>query len=274
MTTPLLFILFFLSLASATAEDGARVYRENCATCHGVAGHGDGPTARHVWPRPADLSRGEFKYRSTLWAHPPTDADLKRTVRRGIPGTSMPGFTWLSDEQVTAVVEHVKHLSTRWESPLAILGEDSTLLDVLGALSNPDLFETVGELSSQQQVLAQSSIIFQQIAFQSQRPTESSDKGRGEQLYQTTCAICHGSDGRGRGPAAADFHPRNFRREALRGGSRPEDIFRTISYGLEGTVMPPFISLEADDRWALVAYIQSLLPSRSPHAVGVHPRPQ
>ncbi len=264
--------LLFISLSFASTEDGARVYRENCATCHGNQGQGDGPTAHYVWPPPADLSRSAYKYRSTLWNQPPLDDDLKRTIRRGIPGTSMPGFTWLSDEQVNAVVEHVKSLSTRWESRKAVLDEDSTLLDVLSVLSKPDLFELEGtrKHSSQPQILTQSNSIFQRIRSQ----VDSQDSTRGEQLYQTTCAVCHGSDGRGRGPGAVQIHPRNFRREALRGGSRPEDLFRTITYGLGGTSMPPFISLPVNDRWALVAYIQTLLPNRSPHAVGVHPRPQ
>src|SRR4051794_5762629 len=36
---------------------GAEVYQANCASCHGGAGMGDGPLARGLEPKPADLAR-------------------------------------------------------------------------------------------------------------------------------------------------------------------------------------------------------------------------
>ena len=37
--------------------DGEIVYRRYCAPCHGITGHGDGPAAAALTPRPPDLTR-------------------------------------------------------------------------------------------------------------------------------------------------------------------------------------------------------------------------
>ena len=48
--------------------DGARLYRENCASCHGQTGAGDGPMVPHLNANPSNLrtlaarNRGEFPY--------------------------------------------------------------------------------------------------------------------------------------------------------------------------------------------------------------------
>lgn len=52
--------------------------------------------------------------------------------------------------------------------------------------------------------------------------------------------------------------PRNLRSGVYRGGSRAEDIFRRIRYGIEGTPMPASLTLSDDQVWALVAYVQHL----------------
>ena len=50
----------------ALAADGARVFRDNCALCHGAAGKGDGPMAEKLQFAPPDLTtiyrrtRGRF----------------------------------------------------------------------------------------------------------------------------------------------------------------------------------------------------------------------
>ncbi len=96
---------------------------------------------------------------------------------------------------------------------------------------------------------------------------------RGRQLYLTLqCGQCHGPDGRGDGPAAAtavddeglSTAPLDFTVGLYKGGSTPEDVYRTFVTGLDGTPMPSYgDSLpKEDDRWALVQYVRSL--SRSP----------
>ncbi len=83
---------------------------------------------------------------------------------------------------------------------------------------------------------------------------------RGAELYEQQCAMCHGSEGRGDGPAAsgletppADFLDREH--SAIYG---PGEKFWIIGNGSGETGMPPFPHIEAIDRWHLVNHIFDL----------------
>ncbi len=54
------------------------------------------------------------------------------------------------------------------------------------------------------------------------------------------------------------IRPRNLRMPVLRGGSHPDDVYRRIANGIEGTPMPSSPALSADEIWALVAYVKSM----------------
>ena len=88
---------------------GMRVYAQHCAVCHGPNGRGNGPAAPSLFPRPRDFTSGIFKYKSTAAGEPPTDADVLRTVREGLPASAMPYFSGiLSNEELAAVVRQVE----------------------------------------------------------------------------------------------------------------------------------------------------------------------
>lgn len=84
---------------------------------------------------------------------------------------------------------------------------------------------------------------------------------RGQDLYEKTCATCHGTAGKGDGPGAGQLNPkpRNFAvREGWKNGSRIEDIFRTLDEGLKGTSMVSYNYLNKRDRMALVHSVQAM----------------
>ena len=80
-------------LLAAQSPIGEAIFTSQCAICHGQSGEG---------------GRGPVLTRAKL-RHAPTDEALKRIVRRGLPGTGMPG-TWLNDGELTAVAAHVRSL--------------------------------------------------------------------------------------------------------------------------------------------------------------------
>jgi len=91
------------------------LYREHCAHCHGVTGDGVGPTSSFLNPYPRDYRRGIFKFKSTSKGQRPTHVDLKRTLINGIPGTAMPSFLVLPDNEIEALIHYVRYLSVRGE---------------------------------------------------------------------------------------------------------------------------------------------------------------
>jgi copper transport protein len=94
-----------LTADPAAIEVGETLYRANCASCHGLEGKGDGPSAAELSRRPADLA-GIVPHR--------LDGELAWTIAGGVPGTQMPAFgsTLLEGERW----ELISFLRSRWPS--------------------------------------------------------------------------------------------------------------------------------------------------------------
>ena len=85
-------VLIFFTPASWAKHDGAKLYAQYCAACHGAQGTGG---------MGVPLSLPDFL--ATV------DADyLRKTIRLGRPGRVMPAFRQLSDTEVDAIVRHVQ----------------------------------------------------------------------------------------------------------------------------------------------------------------------
>jgi len=104
------------------------------------------------------------------------------------------------------------------------------------------------------------------------RPAPSAQTvARGRAVYEANCVQCHGPNGAGDGfgapflvPPPRDFTAAQYKFRTTGTGELPtdDDLFRSISRGANGTGMPPWHYLIADeDRWALVDYVKSLSPS-------------
>jgi mono/diheme cytochrome c family protein len=80
---------------------------------------------------------------------------------------------------------------------------------------------------------------------------------KGKAAYAVNCIVCHGGSGDGNGMAGAAMNPkpRDFIAGKYKKGSTPENIFNTITHGLDGTAMAGFPSLSETDRWGLTYYI-------------------
>jgi mono/diheme cytochrome c family protein len=80
---------------------------------------------------------------------------------------------------------------------------------------------------------------------------------RGAEIYRQQCAVCHGEQGRGDGPAASGLKakPANFldlKHSSIYG---PGEKFWIIGNGSGATGMPPLPHLELMDRWHLGNHI-------------------
>jgi len=84
-------------------EHGRIVYSEQCASCHGQEGKGDGSAARFLDPKPRDFTTAEWKY-----AGGGTVEEIAGVVTEGIDDSAMTPFSdVLSEEQIIAVATYV-----------------------------------------------------------------------------------------------------------------------------------------------------------------------
>ncbi|MBX7147675.1 c-type cytochrome [bacterium] len=97
----------------------------------------------------------------------------------------------------------------------------------------------------------------------SQNITSTPDQiAKGKTVFMSNCMTCHGSEGKGDGPAAAAFNPkpRNFTAEKFKQGSSPSATFYTVTNGMGS--MPSFAALSVSDRLAAIHFVLSLSPNR------------
>ena len=103
------------------------------------------------------------------------------------------------------------------------------------------------------------------------RESRAREIERGAKVYAQACAACHGSKGRGDGPAAAelvpwptDFVAGKFRYRSTRSGEPPRraDIENAVRRGRTGTAMPAFGGLLQDDE--IAAVVELVRSLRSP----------
>jgi high-affinity iron transporter len=91
-------------------------------------------------------------------------------------------------------------------------------------------------------------------------PATTPDLTQGQVLYQANCAVCHGANAMGDGPAGGQLDPaptnfhdvERYRARSLYG------LFNTISLGVADTGMMPFAHLDAQSRWDLAFYVGAI----------------
>ncbi len=90
-------------------------------------------------------------------------------------------------------------------------------------------------------------------------PPSAASIDRGRDIYVQNCAVCHGINGRGDGPAGLSLVPRpsDFRVH-LAAGHTDAQLFDWISNGFPGTAMPAWRdTLSEEDRWHVINYIKT-----------------
>jgi mono/diheme cytochrome c family protein len=216
--------------------EGRFLYTEHCARCHGDDGAGDGSEARWFTIPPSDLTSGQYKFRSTASGEPPLPEDIYRTLTEGLRGTGMLPQLQLSKEQRWAVTRYLKTLVSLQ------VGADS-----LEAVPIPEPPKVSEELIA-----------------------------RGREAYSDLgCGKCHGADGRGRGPSAEEIRdykdrpikPTDLTLTPNKRSNTPEDLYRTLVTGINGTPMPAYGGiLPAEQLWGLVYYVDGLAVNTMPTA--------
>lgn len=85
--------------------DGAAIFSEVCARCHGPAGIPDAASVARLGVKPLVSPHVQREL---------TDADIRRQILHGSANKQMPSFAGaLTDAQVEAIVRHVRTLRAR-----------------------------------------------------------------------------------------------------------------------------------------------------------------
>ena len=84
---------------------GMRLYADNCASCHGPRGAGNGPGAASLLPTPSDLSAHEY-----------TTPRLAEALWNGVAGTAMPAWRDHSLGDLAAIARFVRSLGPTGEA--------------------------------------------------------------------------------------------------------------------------------------------------------------
>ncbi len=83
---------------------------------------------------------------------------------------------------------------------------------------------------------------------------------RGEQLFADNCASCHGKEGKGDGPMAANLSPKP--RDLIEGHWKSDGtrigLYEVLAEGIKGTPMQSYSYMPSSDRWAMVHYVRSI----------------
>lgn len=213
---------------------GKKLYLQQCAACHGVAGRGDGEAAYLLYPKPRNFVAAKYRLVST-WDRVPTDQDLFDTITRGMPGSAMPSWGHLPPEQRWALVYYIKSLA---EKPLTIRPQ-----------KNPNPDGSGGEGL---------------IVPPPPPPFDAAAKARALELYKDACASCHGATARGDGTEKQvdeegyPTRPRDLTAGIFKGSPDPISLYRHIIAGIPGSPMPMSDWAWGDDAWHLVHYVRSL----------------
>lgn len=247
--------------------EGDALYQFRCAACHGEQGMGDGPAADFLYPRPRDFSLALFKYKTTPGSLPPSDEDLVRIIKHGLPGTGMPGWsTLLSDKQIRSLVPVLKG----FDVTATYVSEDA----------DEDAFDDEGRYTGTDFIS-----ITEREPVEGQLAYSEESVAKGKQVFEA-CAKCHGDAGRGNitsGKKLEDdwggrIWPRDLSKPWTWRATNPvgdeldtpevaiQKIYTRLSIGITGTPMPAHRAVEEgnkdpislEDRWHVANYVYSL----------------
>lgn len=233
------------------AKHGRDVYRrEGCFYCHSqfvryqdweqgeMVAAGDYVTETpHVLGTERtgpDLSNIGGKYPDEWhWAHHVNPRKVK-------PGSIMPSYSYLSEEDMTALVYYLQTIGRKREQPAWV--------------------------APPQQYRDRWEIVKEHVDINS---SAAANAGRG--IYMQNCAQCHGSQGRGNGPVSMTMQkkPANFTRSFYKGYDDATWFWR-IAEGVPGTRMPRWQkTLSEEDMAYVAAYLKTLPKSFDTPAKGI-----
>lgn len=154
------------------------------------------------------------------------------------------------DEQKDFIQEAVRLLDS-FRAPADVRNEILALSKEINSLRD------AGEISERAQKVKLRLLNELKIAV---APAQWPNLAQGEKLFKQSCVNCHGPQGKGDGPLAAQLEPRptNFHDLERMSQISPFQVFNTVKLGVKGTPMTAFPYFSDEELWSLAFYISSL----------------
>lgn len=207
-------------MAEPAADLGERVFRQNCAVCHGDKGDGQSRARFGLDPMPRDFT-------SPIAAAELSRERMLNSVTHGRPGTAMVAWQGrLSPTEIEAVVDFIR----------------SRFMTVAAA--------STATVAAQPAAAAVAKV---------ESPV-AGPHARGRKLFEEHCRVCHGDAGNGSTwtTTVLDPPPRNFTAPQSRKELTRSRMIASVTYGRTGTAMMPFKTrLSPADIEAVVDYIRA-----------------
>lgn len=215
---------------------GKELYDQNCVSCHGAEGKGDGPAAAALTPPPRNYHTTD----ASKWTNKPSALGIFNTLSNGIAGTSMASYANLPEEDRWALTQYVLHWVPK---SVKVESTEAQIVGACRALSAPEKPASI-PVDAAMKALVNDQVEERYIHVQQFGPVKldpQADPERGAQVYAQTCAGCHGDAGAGerKGPYGAQppyLHIKVGRLVPAMAGGTP-DAFAERSYaGVHATL--------------------------------------
>jgi mono/diheme cytochrome c family protein len=284
--------VFATAAGSLSAGQGAQLFKDNCAACHGVDGH---PTTLGETLHAPDILQDPFKKGYNV-------QDIAKTLETGIAGTGKASFSYLSAEERLILAEYVYELrngqgsaaqsgtSTTTQITAAPIGASAVTasstvvkpkslpsvvakpkVSALPVTSEPAV--VAGVASASKETLAKVNEVLGTAPAQAVVGKFDPVKAaKGAELYKKFgCASCHGDTGKADSPMGQMIKARNLVADEYKMGATFEGISGVLQNGLAGTAMAAFPNIQGEDRDNLVHFILSLKYPGEAMSKGVAP---
>lgn len=236
-------------------KKGKELFAQQCVSCHGLAGQGDGVAAAALNPRPRNFTASEG------WKNGRRPTMVFKTLKEGIPNSGMASFATIPSDDRWALVHYVLSLGSAPETDGAAdfakvgidptqenggeKGDDSIPVDV--AMEQISVHETTSEARAEGKHLGVSLAKLGDFG-----------QSQGARLYGLHCATCHGGSKDGVVKTHnLGVNPVAFvKTRAFSQGF--EDFSRAVVRGIPGDIMPGFGQLSASELKDLYQFVQSM----------------
>ena len=246
-------------VSAKTLNVGYDLYTSNCMQCHGVNGDGKGPASQGMNPQPRNFQQGSFKFGYVTPGELPTDDDLKRIIKYGLNGTQM--LPWdISDERLDAVIQYIKTFSPVWRE-----GKAGTVVEVSKDPWGPE---------HREEAILQGKKVFHGLAqCYSCHPSYATPEevaayskeltGNANTEMRETPWLSINQDSQ----YGHKFMPPDFTKNFVKSARTPEEIYRRLNVGVNGTAMAAWKGLlttngnpedSEKNQWAVAYYVDSL----------------